>query len=170
MTKEALRQHYRSLRATLSKQEIEKRSAVIANGLIQHPAWKKSRTVLIYRSFGSEVSTKVLIDQGLKDRKRVAVPVGRDSEKIAIELFKDQKELPLSEVDLVIIPGLVYDRRGARIGSGGGWFDRLLARCPNAFRIAPAFSLQLHDTPLPQEPTDVPMHLLITEKEILSCR
>jgi 5-formyltetrahydrofolate cyclo-ligase len=63
----------------------------------------------------------------------------------------------------VITPGVVFDRRGGRLGHGAGHYDRLLARCPHAARIGFAFHCQIVDQ-VPHEPHDEPMDFLVTEQ------
>ena len=70
--------------------------------------------------------------------------------------------------DLIIVPGLAFDRRGTRLGMGGGYYDRLLAlpRYKNSLRLGLAYSFQLVDS-LPREDWDVPVHAVCTEQGML---
>ena len=70
--------------------------------------------------------------------------------------------------DLVIVPGLAFDRTGTRLGMGGGYYDRLLAlpRYRNSVRLGLAYSFQIVDN-LPREDWDVPVHAVCTEQGIL---
>jgi 5-formyltetrahydrofolate cyclo-ligase len=72
-----------------------------------------------------------------------------------------------SEIELALVPGVVFDRQGGRVGFGGGYFDKLLASMPHARRIALAYSLQLLKQNLPLHDHDIPMQLIITEKEVI---
>lgn len=76
-------------------------------------------------------------------------------------------QVTLSELDLILVPGVGYDRRGYRLGYGGGYFDRLLAMVPRALKVAPAFSFQIVDQ-LPVDPWDRPVDLLVTEVGIIT--
>lgn len=76
--------------------------------------------------------------------------------------------MPPASIDVAIIPGAVFDRCGHRLGYGGGFYDRFLARmAPQATRIGLAFSCQVVDQ-IPSLPHDVPMDLVITEQEVLT--
>jgi 5-formyltetrahydrofolate cyclo-ligase len=73
-------------------------------------------------------------------------------------------------VDLVVTPGLAFDRRGYRVGYGGGFYDRYLARLrPNAARTAIGFSFQVVEE-VPADPGDERVHLVVTEAETIDCR
>jgi len=65
------------------------------------------------------------------------------------------------------VPGVVFDRKGGRVGFGGGYFDKLLASMPQARRIALAHSGQVIKKSLPLHAHDIPMHVIITEKEMV---
>lgn len=69
------------------------------------------------------------------------------------------------EIDLVIVPGLLYNRAGYRVGFGGGYYDRFL-KDYRGYTISLAFSFQLIDH-LPHEEYDIPVGKMITEKEII---
>ena len=78
------------------------------------------------------------------------------------------RSIPATQLEVVIVPGAVFDRRGYRLGYGGGYYDRFLAlEAPQALRIGLCFDLQLVDQ-LPEEAHDVPMDWLVTEQESLS--
>ena len=82
------------------------------------------------------------------------------------------RRIPLepAEVDLIITPGLAFDRRGFRLGYGGGHYDRFLTRVrPDSIRIGLAFSVQLVDR-VPEEPSDQKVHFVVTDAEIVDCR
>jgi 5-formyltetrahydrofolate cyclo-ligase len=64
------------------------------------------------------------------------------------------------EIDLAVIPGVAFDRLGARLGRGKGYYDRLLSQMPNAYKIGICFPFQLLER-LPSEPHDVLMNEVI---------
>jgi len=69
-------------------------------------------------------------------------------------------------LDLIVVPGVALDRQGGRLGRGKGYYDGLLREVRrDAFLVAPAFECQMVDK-VPMQPHDVPMHQIITEKEI----
>lgn len=84
---------------------------------------------------------------------RIVRDTARDMEPAAMGIPAPRRECPLvppAELDIIIVPGLAFTERGERLGYGGGYYDRYLPRCPQAYKLALAFSEQI----LPQLPTD----------------
>ena len=76
------------------------------------------------------------------------------------------------EIDLVVVPGAVFDRRGYRVGYGGGFYDRFLSNKvrKEVPKIAVGFDLQVIDGNIPTNEFDFPVDFIITEKEIIDCK
>jgi 5-formyltetrahydrofolate cyclo-ligase len=78
-----------------------------------------------------------------------------------------QREVEIERIDLVIVPALAFDRAGNRLGRGGGFYDRFLARPGlGASKIGLAFDEQIVDT-IPVGPNDIPVDIVVTDKEII---
>ena len=136
-------------------------------------------SVFIYNSFGSEVDTKKLIATLISLGKRVYLPKISNGEMFAVR-YKEGTTLTKNrygigepegepyavEFDAVVIPLLAFNRRGYRLGYGGGFYDKFL-RTSNAEKIGLAFSLQLSNE-FNEDGWDVPLDLVITEKGIYS--
>jgi 5-formyltetrahydrofolate cyclo-ligase len=149
----------------------------IAERFLALPEVASGRSILVFWSFGSEVPTGPLIE-GLVDRDvEVALPriAGPDLEAVpyrpgdptrrtsfGAEEPEGGVAIPLDRLDVVAVPGVAFDRRGRRVGYGGGYYDRLLPRT-GAARIAVAFSLQIVEDELPAGGTDVPVDAIVTE-------
>lgn len=74
--------------------------------------------------------------------------------------------LSVQELDVVIVPGVAFDRKGGRLGYGGGYYDRFLPQLrPNALKIGIAYQLQMVEQ-LPMETHDIPLDLIVTEKSV----
>jgi len=158
----------------------------IISNLYKLECFKKSKNIMLFASFRSEVDTYRLIEDLLKIKKIVSLPLSDVKNKELIiyrintlkELRKGAygiaepdpkrcKEISPKELDVVIVPGSVFDRRGARYGYGGGYYDRFLSQeAPQAIRIALAFSIQVQDY-IPILPHDQLMDIIVTEDEIL---
>ncbi len=185
-----LRQKMRAARDALSPAEIEEKSERIAKRLLAHPAYQKAASVMCYASFGSEVRTDGLIKSALAAGKAVAVPVCLPDQRLLPSLvcfFPDELEpgrfgvpepkagclRPASpaDFDLIIVPGVAFDRRGYRLGYGAGYYDRFLRETrPGAVFLGLAFELQVVEDVQP-EPHDVPVHIIVTEERVYEiCR
>ena len=151
-TKEILRKSFAQIRNSIDKNTRYKESAEISDIITSSLVYKSAKTVFIYVSFGSEVETHTLIDKAIQDGKRVAVPLcDRDArtmnayeikcramlERGTYNILEPKKNLIKngdirrvvpSEIDLAIVPAYVYDKKGARIGYGGGYYDRFLSQ------------------------------------------
>ena len=152
-------------------------------------AWielRRVETVMLYLSMRSEVETDGLLDYLITEGKTVLAPVMDVRKKSlipcrltdpAIELGTNSfgvrepdlrlcRPFPLEAIRLICVPGLTFDRRGHRIGYGGGYYDRFLPRCPQATWMGMAFEAQIIDDTQPQR-GDVPLHLIATERRLL---
>jgi 5-formyltetrahydrofolate cyclo-ligase len=146
------------------------------------PTFETARTVLLSAPFRSEWDAAPLIDVALASGKRVALPRVDESARM-LELcriddarrdivagYRGVREparhceaVPASAVDWVLVPGSACDRSGARLGYGGGYYDRLLPLLPEgAARVAGAFSAQIV-VDVPSAPHDIRMDTVVTE-------
>jgi 5-formyltetrahydrofolate cyclo-ligase len=190
LDKKILRRNILSKRAALGKNGSTSLSKKIINRLIDTEYYKNANTIMCYISFGSEINTHEFIRNCIKDGKRIVVPVTfhepREMKPSQILSFDElepgyfniltpKKEfiryIDPKEIDLIIVPGAVFDRKGYRIGFGGGYYDRFLADKINdkSTKISVAFHLQIIDE-VPKEEHDVPVDIIITEKEIINCK
>jgi 5-formyltetrahydrofolate cyclo-ligase len=159
--------------------------------LLQLPAFQNAKTVLSYMSFGSELNTHAILRQSLQRGKAVVLPrmvkpsgaqtlpelaihqVLAESDLTAgpwgiLEPHANSAAATFATVDLVLVPGVAFDRRGRRLGYGKGYYDRLLpARRANCLLVALAFDFQLVDE-VPVSAHDVSIDLLITPSQQFS--
>lgn len=188
--KQALRQRIIAARDNLTPTLRAHSSKRIVDQICSLATYKTARTVLGYLNFGSELAIEAWIRQALTDGKRVLLPrVNRAS--MLLELFevKDidsdvaagaygirepvvercERFEALGEIDLILMPGVAFDREGGRLGYGGGYFDKLLAHLPHRpVLIAGAFAMQVV-AEVPQEASDYKVDYLITENETIRC-
>lgn len=173
--KEEIRKELLKKRDLQSKEEILEKSRRIKDRLFSLDDFIKLDSILFYYSFRSEARTDVMIEDVL-GKKRVFLPKVEDRE-IKVYEIKTQDELeegfcrikePLpkrpilpEEIKMVIVPGVCFDKRGFRIGYGGGYYDRFLSL--HSFqKIGLGFSLQIIDN-VPNMPEDIRMDKIITE-------
>ena len=182
MIKNELRAKMREMRRSLTADEVNEKSAVIARSLLNISAVKDAKTVCVYISAFKEPDTRGIIDALLSSGKRVAVPV-TDEENVTLSLsyIDNASELARgaygiyeptvirradeNDIDVIVTPGLAFDTRGGRIGFGKGYYDRLFEKT-DALRIALCYDFQLLEK-IPTEPHDAPMDIIVTEKRVL---
>jgi len=183
--KKALRARVRAARDALPPEEHARRSAAIHARLFGLTEFAAARSVMVFSSFGSEVSTRGIIERLADEGRRIALPhvIGSDMEAVGyrpgdavtMSSFGAMEPaggtpVPPEEIDLVVTPGLVFDRAGYRLGYGGGHFDRFLVRVRrDTLRVGVCFDLQVVDE-LPRDPWDQPVDLLVTDRETIRCR
>jgi 5-formyltetrahydrofolate cyclo-ligase len=183
--KSALRDGMRRFRAGIPPEERVRLAQLIEDRLLSLSEAKTARTVLLFYSFGSEVATGGMAEHLLAEGKRLLLPyLGPDGMEAAEVLAGDplliteygprepshRTPVDPGEVDMVITPGLAFDRRGFRLGYGGGYYDRYLTRLrPETTRVGIGFSIQLIDR-IPEEPLDQRVHFVVTDGELVDCR
>ena len=180
MNKDKLRKKILAVRDRISKAKAADNSRKIFEKLAGLKEFANAKKIMFYSSFRNEVETFRMIEKTLKIRKKVYLPnvVGDKMEVSRITSLRNLsegsfgilepkvKKKYLSEIfDIVIVPGVVFDKRCNRIGWGKGYFDRFL-KDANAVKIGLAHSLQVVDK-IDCDKNDVPMDYLITEKKIL---
>jgi 5-formyltetrahydrofolate cyclo-ligase len=175
----------RGARAALPEDERSRRSSLIEDRLFALPEMTPARTVLIFYSFGTEVGTRSITERARAEGKRVLLPYLDDSVMEAAQVERDDelvqawygarepaRRTPVdpAEIDLVVAPGLAFDRTGGRLGYGGGHYDRYLGRLgQDAIRVGIGFAVQVVDA-VPRTIDDERVHLVITEDEVIDCR
>lgn len=184
--KERLRREMRAARAGLAEEERVRLGALATEALLELPDVAAARTVLLFYAVGSEVPTRQAAARLLELGKGVLLPyLTADGSMEAAEIREGESLEPSgygprepssrvpvdpASIDVVIAPGLAFDRAGRRLGYGGGQFDRYLRRLgPRATRIGLAFSIQVVDQ-VPVGPGDEPVHLVVTDRGALDVR
>lgn len=185
MTKKELRKKMSTLRNHLSQDEIQLLSDDIFRNLLKIPAFCECDKVLSYINIKSEVSTNKIIEFSKNNSKKTAAPkvIGNsmdffyfnddsdlsDENKFRIpEPVTTAKCIPDSNT-VIIIPGLIFDASGARIGYGGGYYDRYLEKYHPLIKIAIAYDFQVIeqiDNCL-MEATDIKPDYIVTDRRII---
>lgn len=188
--KKTLRTSILAKRDILSLEERCQKSISIAEKLFDLEEFHKSSSILFYVAARSEVQTEDLIRQAIKQGKRVLVPVTDVENKrlLVSELHDFDLELgkgaygimepveiyrrfvPLSEVEMIIVPGVAFDLQGYRIGYGGGYYDRMIESIKDkdteVCLIGVCFECQLIDA-VPIEQHDMAVDRIITEERVI---
>jgi len=190
--KKTTREKFKSLRMRLSREEVLTKSARIKKLLFGLSEFTRAKTIAFYvaKQASREVETEEMIKESLTAGKRVLVPiVDKAAGKIFFSELQDydselapgafdilepkpscRRLVPATESDLMIVPALVFDLQGHRLGYGGGYYDRLLRELasikPSLPFVGLAYELQVVDK-LPKTSRDVPVNILVTEKRVL---
>lgn len=180
--KRALRRRVIEARDALTSAARAERSVRIADRALSLPELEGARTVMAFWSFGSEVETAPLIERLHGRGVRVVLPRVEDGDVVAVVYETGDEVLATAfgsmeptgtevvapdEVDLVIAPGVAFDRDGNRVGYGGGFYDRFLSRTrPGVPAIAIAFALQVVSE-VPRGPADRRVDAIVTEDEVI---
>ena len=183
--KQAIREQ--AVRRRLDQPDKDALSAVICGRFAALPAYRDAGAVMLYVGVRSEVGTRPFLLQAIAEGKRVAIPycVGRDLELFHFQGMEElaasgfglleprpglradpKRRVDPAELDVVMVPGVAFDRRGGRLGHGKGYYDRWLPRVRrNAPLVAVAFECQLFPE-IPVLEHDIFMDQVITEKAI----
>lgn len=185
--RELLRKKILACRDRLTPEEMHHKSRAIANNLWTLEHFSQSRTVFVYVNFKSEVETLPLIRECLAKKMQISVPltVPENARLIPYVIHDPDHDLqpgycaipepiagrlnrfPPKDIEVVILPGSVFDVHGGRLGYGGGYYDRFLEHeAPQALRIGLAYECQVVEA-LPLLPHDQRLHFLITEKRVI---
>ena len=150
---------------------------------LELPEIASVETALLFSSFGSEVSTTELVERLHAAGVALALPRIEDRELVpvryapgdptrpaafGIEEPAGSERVPFDRLDLVVVPGVAFDRSCGRIGYGGGYYDRALGLVA-APAVAIAFSLQVLDTDLPRGTFDQRVDAIVTDDETIRC-
>lgn len=174
--KEALRAQVRRERAAIPLALRKAQDRALFQAFLAQACVKGASTVQVYWGVGEEGETTDLIAALLALGKRVALPRCLPGRAMESRLYRggrlvrnsfgipepgmDCPLLPREELDVILVPALCYDRRGFRLGQGGGYYDRFLPGC-GAATVGLCYRELLQEE-LPREEHDVPVGLLLT--------
>ena len=175
MDKKELRRTIRERKRAMTEEEIVSRSEALGRLFAQSDAYKAAKTIYGYLPYNQEVRTVPMLEQALRDGKRVAVPKVY-GEEMKFLYLTDLSQVstgyagipePIAdgpvaddETALVLMPGLVFDPQGHRIGYGGGFYDKFLSREPRHPTVALCYDFQMVDK-LETESFDIPVDLVL---------
>ena len=176
MEKELLRQEMKAKRRALTDEYKKEVSKKIFEKLSHLPEYKSAKSVCVYMDSFSEVKTDLIINDLREHGKEILFPVS-DVKTNTLSLCRDcgsfikgaygilepqtKETVDFLYPDLIIVPGLAFDKNMIRLGFGAGYYDRLLSES-KAFKIGICYSFQLLDF-IPSEEHDVVMDMVITE-------
>lgn len=175
MDKQQLRRQIRDQKRAMTEADILRRSEALGKRFRQLDLYQNAQTIYGYLPYNQEVRTVPMLERALREGKRVAVPKVYGEEMRFIYLTdlsrvaKGYSGIPEPIADgpaaddpraLVLMPGLAFDRQGHRIGYGGGFYDKFLAREPEHPTIALCYDFQLLPE-LETEEFDIPVDTVL---------
>ena len=189
MTKDQWRKLGKEARKALSSEERLIQTNAICNAITTDPRWQRAKTVLLFLSFGSEWDTTPLIEDAWANDKTVALTVCYPDHQMNPCLYTPDtplvttlgslREIPqelatpidINSIDFCLIPGLLFDPYGTRLGYGAGYYDRFLPKLPeHCTMLAAGFNCQFVGTALPYEATDYHVPEIITPAKHIKTR
>ena len=183
--KKVLRNKILEIRDSLNNNEKELMDNKIFNELINTDLYKRSINIFIYISFSNEINTRNIIEKAFKDTKNVFIPKVYKDDKLMkaiklnsidelkknsmgiLEPIDDSNYIEKENIDLIVVPGVVFDKECNRIGYGGGYYDRYLKDIKSKEnKIALAYDLQIVDK-IESEVHDIKVDYIITNTRAL---
>lgn len=184
--KAVLRNRILELRDNMDPSDVEQKSLTISDTVTSLPEYEKAKVIACYVNKESEVQTRTLIRKALSSQKKVLIPITRkNSNELVFSEIPSLYELSpgpfgimepnpskrklrdVSTSDLVIVPGIVWDIYGHRLGWGHGYYDQVLKKLwRETLSIGLSFDLQLVDQ-VPREQFDLPVKVLVTESRVI---
>ncbi|MGM0452291.1 MAG: 5-formyltetrahydrofolate cyclo-ligase [Thermodesulfobacteriota bacterium] len=183
--KQLLRKEVEATCAGRTQSDLREKTTRIEMQLFEFANFKEAGTVLFYCRADHAVNTHQILQHCEQENKDIVLPLfGEDD---SLELMKINqlatdvtpgrvlyepnpercKPVPFDIIDIAIVPGVAFDEKGARLGSGNGRYDRLIPKLPNTARkVALALEDQLISA-IPMEPHDKFVDIIITEKRII---
>ena len=178
MDKKELRKQIRAAKKAVPFCEKCSRSIPIMQQVEQLSQFRDAQTILLYWSMEDEVQTHDFVNRWYQQKTLLLPCVDGDDLRLrqytGPECLKEGEQFGIGEptgpeftdlnsVQMIIVPGVAFDRHNNRMGRGRGFYDRLLKSTPNAYKVGVAFNFQMVEL-VPTEEFDVPMNAVITEK------
>ncbi len=187
----ALQNKLQLRQSVAARRETQKGADVLSrriwDTILALPQFIRARTVMTYLDIGSEVRTRRYLPELWQLGKKLVVPycMARELRLFHLKNMDElspgtwqilepkpewrehaERHVDTAELDLIVVPGLAFDRYGGRLGLGKGYYDRFLLHIrPDAVKIAPAFECQLVDK-IPLLPHDVRVDMVVTENAV----
>ncbi len=185
ITKNELRQINKKKRSAMTSFEVKQKSDKIAEQFLMSEIYKTAKTIMLYMPLGNEADTTAVIKKAYEDGKNVVFPVtDKKSGEItpvysnsetdfsigAFSISEPQSDSIASkkDIDVVIVPGIVFDKSGARIGFGKGCYDMFLKNM-SVCKVGFCYDFQLSEN-IPYDEYDIKMDFIITNKEFINIK
>lgn len=179
--KNQIRKNIKKLRNNLNRKEILEKSLSCYNTFFNLNIYKESINIMSYMSIQNEIDTEMINNKILNDNKSLILPAivnGEIEAKICeknknlikglYNILEPDSNRYLGKIDIVLVPGLAFDKKGDRIGFGKGYYDRFLKN-RNSIKIGIGYNFQLLEDYIDTNKNDISMDYLIIEDKIIKC-
>lgn len=179
--KKLIRKHIKDAKSRYTSLELDKLSSRIMSKLESHPAFITAKKIFIYNNMSDEVATMELVDKWMNEKEfYLPVVMGND---MVFRRYDGPQSLIVSDygiaeptgedftdfasVDLIVVPGVAFDRNRHRLGRGKGFYDRFLPQLSKAVKIGVCFSFQLIES-VPLSAEDIDIDIVISEIDAIN--
>ena len=177
--KTELRKRLQAERAKLRAEQVAWSSEQVSRHILACDAYRKAQCIMGYLAFGKELSVDAVLRAALAEGKQVLVPLVTSATEMVPVVLRNMEDFELDRygirsvrepaelceaqaIDLVLVPGVAFDREGGRLGMGAGYYDRFLPKAQSAVLMGIAYDALVQDE-LPKDEYDVCMQLLASE-------
>ncbi len=179
-----LRKSIKAKRLEMTAEEVRIKSSLAQQNFLSSKIYQDAECIMLYMPIGNETHTETVISRAFNDGKYVVFPVTNPKTGEITAYFANQdtcfkkgafsvnepismQEALPSQIDVVLVPGIAFDRKGNRIGFGKGCYDRFLSNI-SALKIGFCYDLQICNE-FESDAYDIKMDFLVTETEIIKC-
>ena len=187
--KKILRKEILTKRKSIDTVEKEEKDRKILEKFYESKYYIEAKNIFIYISYDSEINTKGIINKALMDNKKIYVPRTEfktrlmdavkitsldnliESEYGILEPSAEKPHIDPNGLDLIVVPGVAFDRNGGRMGYGAGFYDRYFEKISKdnmkkVIKLALAYDFQILEK-IPMNEQDVPVNYIITESKVI---
>ncbi|MCM8806126.1 MAG: 5-formyltetrahydrofolate cyclo-ligase [Candidatus Omnitrophica bacterium] len=167
---------------SITESEFIEMNKKIFENFLALSEYKNCWTLMSYVSFDREPETISIIKDALSKAKSVCIPKieWKNLSMVPVQIFNEDdidfsQKIPqplsdtvikIEEIELIIVPGIAFDRNCNRLGRGKGFYDRFLSQCKNAIKVGLAFDIQIIEN-VPTSEHDVPVDIIVTQSQII---
>ncbi len=184
LTKKEIRELNKAARSKMSRTEVGSKSALIAKTFLESELYKKAQRIMLYMPLGNEVDTKEIIKAAFVADKAVAFPITEKTSGIITPYYAEPETLfekgnfsimepkntapaDASKFDIVLVPGIAFDKNGNRVGFGKGCYDMFFKEV-DAVKVGVCYDFQICEE-IPADEHDIKMDFLLTESGFKQC-
>lgn len=167
-------------RRILTREQVEKDSALIIAQIEQMSVFREAKTVMIYYPIHNEVDLRPLLSK-YSGEKTFLLPVTHRRGRMEVRSYDGEEMMRKGRfgipepqtatyrgsIDLILVPGVVFDRHCHRIGRGGGYYDRFLRKHRQSCKVGVCYSFQLQREDIPHTWLDIQMNRVVTPRQTI---